>query len=412
MAFKMLDDQKEQSYSSSNLLEFRLEIQNWLKKNKPSDPGFLLPQTFMEIGSEQVLDFLREWQYKLWSSGYLGMSWPREHGGRGLPRIFQQIADEEMKSSRVPICFNIIGLGWAGPLIIDIGSEDEKRLYLKGILSGDDLWCQGFSEPNHGSDLGSIQTRAEKVEDGYLLNGSKIWTTMGNFAKYMILLARTNPIAERRYDGLSFFLAPMQIPGVSTSPIRKITGDYGFTETFFTDAKIPACCLMGQEGHGWRIAMKTLQYERGAEAGAAGGISIISTQVDDLIDIAKTTYRDGKPSLQDTVTRDELVKFLIEEKALHLSEKRSAIKELCSDYPNSIPLSSKLSGTEFSRRLRQYALTLQGASASTYIGDDKAISGGFWQRAYLNNFSTTIGGGTSQIQANIVGEHVLGLPKD
>ena len=133
--------------------------------------------------------------------------------------------------------------------------------------------------------------------------------------------------AERRYDGLSFFLAPMQIPGVSTSPIRKITGDYGFTETFFTDAKIPARCLMGQEGHGWRIAMKTLQYERGAEAGAAGGISIISTQVDDLIDIAKTTCRDGKPSLQDTVTRDELVKFLIEEKALHLSEKRSAINQ-------------------------------------------------------------------------------------
>ena len=228
MAFKMLDDQNEQSYSSSDLIEFRLEIQNWLKKNKPSDPGFLLPQTFMEIGSEQVLDFLRNWQYKLWSSGYLGMSWPREHGGGGLPRIFQQIADEEMKSARAPICFNIIGLGWAGPLIIDIGSEDEKRLYLKGILSGDDLWCQGFSEPNHGSDLGSIQTRAEKIEDGYLLNGSKIWTTMGNFAKYMILLARTNPIAERRYDGLSFFLAPMQIPGVSTTPIRKITGDYGF----------------------------------------------------------------------------------------------------------------------------------------------------------------------------------------
>ena len=165
------------------------------------------------------------------------MSWPSEYGGQGLPPIFQKIADEEMKKQKVPICFNVIGLGWAGPLIIDIGTEEEKRKYLKGILSGDDIWCQGFSEPNHGSDLGSIQTKAERSQDSYIVNGSKIWTTMGNFAKYMILLARTNNDSDRRYDGLSFFLAPMKIPGVSTSPIRKITGDYGFTETFFTDAE-------------------------------------------------------------------------------------------------------------------------------------------------------------------------------
>ena len=225
--------------------EFRKEIAAWLRANTPADPGFLLPQTFMEVGSDQVLDFLREWQFKVWSAGYLGMAWPKQYGGQGAAPIYQSIVDQEMKRLRVPICFNVIGLGWAGPLILDIGSDIEKEKYLKGILNADDIWAQGFSEPNHGSDLGSIQTRAERDGDDYVINGSKIWTTMGNYAKYMILLARTDPQAERRYNGLSFFLAPMKTAGITTQPIKKLTGEYGFTETFFTDARIPANCIMG-----------------------------------------------------------------------------------------------------------------------------------------------------------------------
>ena len=158
--------------------------------------------------------------------------------------------------------------------------------------------------------------------------------------------------------------------------------------------------------------MKTLQYERGAEAGAAGGISILSIVMNDLLKMAQDVEREGQPLMKDPVTRDNLVKFLIEEKALYLAEKRIAIPALCADYPKSLALSGKLRSTEFFRRMRQYALTLQGAQGSLYVGDDDSVEGGFWQRAYMNNFSTTIGGGTSQVQANIVGEHVLGLPKD
>ena len=396
----------------NELAELRAEVTNWIKHNKPADPGFLLPQTFMEVGSEQVLDFLREWQHKVWSAGYLGMAWPEKYGGRGLSAAHQNIVDAQMKLARVPICFNVIGLGWAGPLILDKGTDYEREKYLKGILNAEDIWCQGFSEPNHGSDLGSIQTRAARDGSDYVINGSKIWTTMGNYAKYMILLARTDSQSERKYNGLSFFLAPMDVEGVSTQPIQKLTGEYGFTETFFTDARIPADCIMGEEGQGWRIAMQTLQYERGAEAGAAGGISILSIVMNDLLKMAAEVEREGRPLLKDQVTRDNLVKLLIEEKALHLGEKRIGIPALCADYPNSLTLSGKLRGTEFYRRMRQYALTLQGAQGSLYVGDDEAVDGGFWQRAYLNNFSTTIGGGTSQVQANIVGEHVLGLPKD
>jgi alkylation response protein AidB-like acyl-CoA dehydrogenase len=397
--------------NEQELKEFRAEVSAWMAENNPPDPGFLLPQTFMEVGDERQLEFLREWQHKVWSAGYLGMAWPKEYGGGGLDPIFQGIADQEMRRHGVPICFNVIGLGWAGPLINDIGTEAEKARYLKGILSAADVWCQGFSEPEHGSDLGNAQTRAVRDGDEYVINGQKIWTTMGNFARYMILLARTNPDAPRKYDGLSFFLAPMEVAGVETRPIRKITGEYGFTETFFTDARIPADCIMGEEGQGWKIAMQTLQYERGAEAGAAGGLMMVRVTIDDMISELSDVRRDGEPVLKDPVMRDQLVQAVMEEKALVLGGKRAAIPHLSSDYPGSLALSGKLRLSESGRRMRQLAINLQGADGALYVGDPEARQGGFWQRAYFNAFSSTIGGGTSQVQANIVAEHVLGLPK-
>ena len=399
------------SVSNQEQEEFRIEVSAWLRDNKPGDPGFLLPQTFMEVGTEAQLEFLREWQYKLWSAGYLGMAWPKEYGGGGVDSRFQSIADKEMRLQGVPIAFNVIGLGWAGPLINDIGTTQEKEKYLKNILTAEDVWCQGFSEPDNGSDLGNAQTRAVRDGDEYVLNGSKIWTTMGNYAKYMILLARTNPNTERKYDGLSYFLSPMKVDGIDTRPIRKITGEYGFTETFFTDARIPADCLMGEEGQGWKIAMRTLQYERGAEAGAAGGLSFVRTEINDMIAQLDGLTRDGEPILQAPEIRDELVKLIMEEKANNLANKRAAIGPLTTDYPHSLPLSHKLRVSETARRMRQFAINLQGAAGSLYVGDEDARQGGFWQRAYFNSFSATIGGGTSQVQTNIIAEHILGLPK-
>ena len=399
------------SVNEQELQDFRDQASAWFKDNKPADPGFLLPQTFMEVGDERQLEFLREWQHKVWSAGYLGMAWPKEYGGGGRERVYQSIADQAMRRHAVPICFNVIGLGWAGPLIIDIGTQQEKERYLKGILSAEDIWCQGFSEPDHGSDLGNAQTRAVRDGDEYVINGQKIWTTMGNFAKYMILLARTNTDTARKYDGLSYFLSPMDVPGIETRPIRKITGEYGFTETFFTDARIPADCLMGEEGQGWKIAMQTLQYERGAEAGAAGGLMMVRVTIDDMIEELRDVTRDGEPVLQDPVMRDQLVKMIMEEKAIALGDRRAHLAALTSDRPGSLQLSHKLRSTEMTRRMRQFAINLQGAAGGLYVGDDEARQGGFWQRAYFNSFSATIGGGTSQVQANIVAEHILGLPK-
>ena len=395
----------------SELDAFRREVRAWLRDNRPADPGFLLPETFMEVGNDQQFEFLRAWQRKVYEAGYLGMAWPRAYGGGGRPQAYQDIVNEEMAREQVPFVPNTIGLNWAGPLILAIGTEEQKKRFIPGILSGEDIWCQGFSEPDQGSDLANTQTRAQRQGDEYVINGSKIWTSLGSYAKYMILLARTNP-QEKRYAGLSFFLIPMRVPGIDTHPIRKLTGEYGFTQTFFTDARVPADTLMGREGEGWKIAMMTLTFERGAAGGQAGGLAKMAVGVDDVAELARRARRDGRPALDDPFVRDQMVRFAIEAQGDRLCTERARIPALCSERPDAIPLSNKLRVSEHRRRLFQFALSLQGANAARYVGDAQAVDGGRWQRSYFNSFSSTIGGGTSQIQANIIGERVLGLPKD
>ncbi len=366
----------------------------------------------MEVGTDDQFNYLRDWQQRVFEAGYLGMAWPKEYGGGGQPQVYQDIVNAEMARLQVPFVPNTIGLNWAGPLILAIGTEAEKHKYIRRILSAEDIWCQGFSEPNNGSDLAAASTTAVRDGDEYVLNGSKIWTSLGGYAKYMILLAKTNPDAENRYAGLSYFLTPMDVPGVEVQPIRKLTGEYGFTQTFFRDARVPASCLMGKEGEGWQIAMQTLTFERGATGGQAGGLAGNAMGVADVIELARRGKRDGKPAIEDPLVRDRLVQFLIEEQGDRLCGARARIPALVSERPAAIPMSGKLRGTEHRRRLFQFALSLMGANGVRWVGDAHADRGGLWPRSYFNAFSATIGGGTSQVQANIVGERVLGLPKD
>jgi len=401
----------ERILASPELDAFRSEVAAWLAANRPPTPDFLLPESFMEVGTDPQFHYLRDWQKKCYQAGYLGMTWPKAYGGGGKPQVYQDIATAEMARAKVPFFPNTIGLFWAGPLILAIGTEEQKRRFIPGILSGDDIWCQGFSEPDQGSDLANAQTRAVRDGDHYVLNGSKIWTSLGQHAKYMILLAKTDP-AARRYAGLSYFLIPMQVPGIRTQPIRKLTGEYGFTQTFFDDARVPADCLMGREGEGWAIAMKTLTFERGASGGQAGGLTRMALGIEDVIELARRSRRDGRPAIEDPFIRDQLVRFQIEAQGDRLCVARGQVPALCSERPDAIPLSNKLRFSEHNRRLYQFALTLQGANGGRWVGDAQAVDGGLWPRSYLNAFASTIGGGPSQIQANIVGERVLGLPKD
>ena len=397
--------------SPQELADFEKQCDAWFAENTVRDPGFMLPLTFMEVSTDQQFDFLRNWQRKVYEAGYFGMSWPTEYGGYGMHPEYQRIASRVMKSHDAPIMLNAIANGWTGPLLLDIGREEDKRRFIKPMLSAEEIWCQGFSEPEHGSDLGSAQTKAVRDGDEYVINGSKIWTSLGDRADYMILLARTSNDGPSKYAGLSFFLAPMKIPGVETRRLKKLTGEYGFTQCFFTDARIPASGLVGEEGQGWMVAMKTLEYERGAKVNPVGGYFVKEMDVMGVIDMARSAKRGGKPVLDDPVMRDRLVDYMIEIQALNLNNQRRRMAPLTSDRPMGLALMNKLARTELVRELTEFSLQFQGTRAGYYVGDENAVDDGYWHRSYLNSFSATIGGGTSQIQKNIIGEHVLGLPK-
>ncbi|GAA3733545.1 MULTISPECIES: acyl-CoA dehydrogenase family protein [Sphingorhabdus] len=397
--------------SPQELADFEKQCDAWFAENTVRDPGFMLPLTFMEVSTDQQFDFLRDWQRKVYEAGYFGMSWPTEYGGYGMHPEYQRIATRVMKSHDAPIMLNAIANGWTGPLLLDIGREEDKRRFIKPMLSAEEIWCQGFSEPEHGSDLGSAQTKAVRDGDEYVINGSKIWTSLGDRADYMILLARTSNDGPSKYAGLSFFLAPMKIPGVETRRLKKLTGEYGFTQCFFTDARIPASGLVGEEGQGWMVAMKTLEYERGAKVNPVGGYFVKEMDVMGVIDMARSAKRGGKPVLDDPVMRDRLVDYMIEIQALNLNNQRRRMAPLTSDRPMGLALMNKLARTELVRELTEFSLQFQGTRAGYYVGDENAVDDGYWHRSYLNSFSATIGGGTSQIQKNIIGEHVLGLPK-
>jgi len=398
------------SVSEQELDQFRVEVSAWLRENNPGDPGFLLPESFMEVGTDEQFEYLRDWQRKVYDAGYLGMSWPEEYGGGGKPQVFQDIVSQEMARQRVPFMTNTIGLNWAGPLILQQGTEEDKKKYIKGILNADDIWCQGFSEPDHGSDLGNAQVKAVKDGDDYIINGSKIWTSLGSYAKYMILLARTSNEGPSKYAGLSFFLAPMKTEGIDPQPIKKLTSEYGFCQTFFNDARIPANSIMGREGEGWQVAMATLMFERGNVGGQAGGLSMMDINVNDVLELARRSKRNGKPALEDPLIRDQMVQFLIEAKSNALMGSKTKIPALNTERPTAIAMSGKLRGSELKRRFCQFAMSLQGANGGRFISPE-AVDGGKWQRIYFNSFSATIGGGTTQVQYNIMGERVLGLPK-
>jgi len=397
--------------TAAEMKDYTEQADAWFAENTNADPGFMLPLTFMEVSTDQQFDFLRDWQRKVYEAGYLGASWPSEYGGGGLHPDFQRAATRAMKKYDAPIMLNAIGNGWAGPLLLDLGSEEQKAKYIPGMLSAEDIWCQGFSEPEHGSDLGNAQLKAQKDGDAYVLNGSKIWTSLGDRAKYMILLARTDKDAPSKYAGLSYFLSPMDVDGIETRRIKKLTDEYGFVQCFFTDARIPADCLFGGEGNGWQMAVKTLEYERGAKVNPVGGYFVKELDVMRIVDLAKNARRGGKPLLDDPVMRDRMTQFMMDIQSLNLNNIRRRMPQLTQDRPMGLPLMNKLARTEMVKRLSEFSLEFLGSKAGYYVGDDNAVDDGYWHRSYLNSFSATIGGGTSEIQRNIVGEHVLGLPK-
>ncbi len=402
---------QEEIFTQEALDSFRAEVRRWVEQNRPPDPGFVLPQTMLSVTTDDQFTYLRDWQAKVYDAGFVGVEWPVEYGGGGRPRGYQRVVDQEMSRAGVPFLINLVGLAWAGPVILAYGTEAQKQRFIMKALRADEIWCQGFSEPSAGSDLASLQTRAVRNGDEWAVSGHKVWTSLGRYAHQMILLARTDPDAQK-HAGISFFLAPMKIEGIEVAPLTKLTGEGGFNQIFFDDARFPAERLLGQEGQGWEIALATLGFERGASDGAAGGRSdVYSYDIGALIELARETVRDGRPALEDPSVRDRIARFATEAVAMRFSRLRTRIPGLVADRPMALPLMAKVESSEHLQRLADYGCELQGYAGSLTKGDPAAVDEGEWQRFYLNTYSMTIAGGTSEIVRNILGEKVLGLPK-
>ena len=391
--------------------EFRTYARNWLAENAPPPAPERLPITPIEVMTIRQRDYLQAWQKKCYEAGLIGTDYPVEYGGHGQTGL-QRVANQELERAGVPYLINIVGLSMVAPTIMKHGNDAQKRKFLPGCFSGEEIWCQGFSEPGAGSDLSNQRTTAVRDGDDWVVNGHKVWTSLGHFAKWMILITRTNN--EHRYEGLTYFLCPIAgHPGVTVRPLIKMTGETGFNEVLFENVRIPDANRLDEVGQGWAVAMTTLSAERGAAegAGSAGaGVGDPAVTIRKLIELARTTQRGGGVAANDPVTRDAIMQQAILAEGLVQSAKRARVPAL-NDHPMRLPLQSKLVVTEFDQGNARLGVEIAGAHSTLYKLDKRAPAEGHWPLAYLNSFGNTIAAGTNEIQRNILGERVLGLPK-
>ncbi len=388
--------------------DFQEYAERWLAENAPPPPPERLPISAIEVMTTGQRDYLQAWQYRCWEAGLVGCDYPREVGGGGHEG-FQRIANQAMAGARTPLLINIVGLQMAAPTILVHGTDEQKRKFIPGALSGEEIWCQGFSEPGAGSDMANQQTLAVRDGDDWVVNGHKVWTSLGHFAKWMILIARTSK--HHKYDGLTYFLAPIEgTPGVTVRPLVKITGESGFNEVLFEDARVPDANRLDEVGKGWTVAMTTLTYERGAAESAGGGGSSQAHPTQRLIDLAKSSWRDGRSAADDPVTRDAIVQMAIVGEGIRQNGRRARVPAL-TEHPMRIPLQSKLLVSEFAQDVARLGVDIAGAHSTLYKLDPSAPDAGHWPLAYMGSYGHTIAAGTNEIQRNIIGERVLGLPK-
>jgi alkylation response protein AidB-like acyl-CoA dehydrogenase len=384
---------------------FRERVRNFLRENLP--PKWGTAEQRLPEGLTQV-EFLRDWQRRLHQGGLLGMSWPREYGGQGASRTEMAIFNEEMALCRAPGPLNALGLSMAGPTIITHGTEEQKRRYLRKILNCEEIWCQGFSEPNSGSDVASLRTRAELRGDEFIVNGQKVWTSMAHLADWCMLLVRTDPEAPK-HRGLSYLLVDMRTPGVTVKPLRQMTGESEFNEVFFEDVRVPRANLVGGLNEGWRVAMTTLMNERGTAAFASAARFRIV--FDEIVELARATMRNGVPATSDPVVRQQLTQFHVELEMMKYTSYRVFSKILKGGDPGPEGSISKLTWSELNQRMTEFVVGLQGPAAQLVKGSPHAVHSGRWQHHFLRARANTIEAGTSEIQRNIIAERVLGMPR-
>lgn len=388
---------------STEQIAFRDELRAWLAANAHA------PITRGGNDSlSQRFEKLRAWQRQLHEAGWAGVAWPKAYGGRGATLIEQVIFLEEMARAQAPPMANTLGLGLIGPTIIHFGTEEQKRRYLPKILSAEEIWCQGFSEPNAGSDVASIRTEAKLDGDHFVINGHKVWNSYGWVADWCALVVRTDASAAK-HKGLTYILVDMKSPGVEVRPIRQISGESEFAELYFTDVRVPAANVLGKVNQGWEVALGTLMHER-ATLGASITI-LYRRSFDRLVELTRQIRRNGRPLSEDPIVRQKLGQTFAELEVFRLNQMRAVSRVSSTGVPGPEGSILKIFWSEFNQRFQQTAQEILGPYGMLEEGSPHAVDDGAWSYGFLRTRGNTIEAGTSEIQRNIIGHFVLGLPK-
>lgn len=385
--------------------EFRAQVRRWLQANLPpgwGTPAYRPPRT----PAEQVA-FARQWQRKLFDGGWAGLTWPKRYGGRGASLVEQLLYNEEYARLAAPdiLCLKI-GLSLVGPTLIACGTEEQKRRFLPPILRGEEIWCQGFSEPNAGSDLASVRTRAERQGDEFVITGQKIWTSVARYADWCMLVARTR-FDGPKHHGLTFFLVPLQASGITVRPLREMTGDAWFNEVFFDRVRVPGGNVVGEIDKGWDVVVATLSHER---AGTTPHVRL-QAEARRLGRLTRSLWREGRPAAQDPRVRQKVAQAWIETSILHYSAYRHVTQVSRTGVPGPEGSVLKLFWSELEQRLKDTAFEVLGLWGLLLQEDPRTVEGGFWAYELLWSRAATIYAGTSEIQRNIIAQRVLGLPR-
>jgi len=379
---------------------FRDNLRQWLQDNLPSGWGTTV---FEPVDLPAKIAFLKDWSRKLHAAGYAGLSWPKEYGGAGATLMEQVIFNEEVAYVKAPTPYNGIALGMVGPTLIEVGSAAQKQRYLAKMLTCEEIWCQGYSEPGSGSDLASLQTRAVPEGDEFVINGQKVWTSYAHDAAFCFLLARTDTTVPK-HQGLSCFIVDMHSPGVSIRPLKQITGESEFNEVFFDHVRVPRANLVGALNHGWMVGIGLLMHERATTS--ILGQANVQVMIQELIDLARHLQRH-----QDPVIRQRLARLYTESEAMKYYGYRCLTRRLRGLPPGPEGSAHRLALTRIVQRMQELAMELEGPYAQLLHGSPWAVQDGAWQGSFLRSRSATIAGGTAEIQLNIIGERVLGLPR-
>jgi len=350
-----------------------------------------------------------EWNEKVRAKGWVGFSWPKDVGGGGGTLMEQVILKDEMARRKAPAlgsCF--MGLAWVGPSLIEYGTEEQKARFVPDILDSKYQWCTGYSEPGSGSDLASLQCKAVREGDAYVVNGQKIWTSIAMWSKWMILLVRTDTNVEAKHDGITCLLVEMDSPGIDVRPIKNMAGGAMFAEVFFNDLRVPVENRLGEEGQGWQVTISALAHERSGIAEFHG----LMRNLDRLKELARTRMKNGKPAIEEPQIRRRLVRAETKVEAMRLNGMRFLTKQLKGEKLSSETSINKLHRAQLEIELGEISLEIQGSAAPLWKGASAAAEDGYWQRFALSWPEVVIGGGTPNIQKNIIAERILGLPKD